>query len=66
MELQDRKKCNQVGCTKEVYNTGEEALNEIERILGTQRKINDRKPSRVYECDCGFFALTSKPKITTY
>lgn len=66
MEIQDRKKCNQVGCKKEVYNSGEEALDEIERILCTQRKINDRKPSRVYKCDCGKYALTSKVKITEY
>lgn len=66
MENKERKKCPQLGCTKEIYLTGEEALEEIERILGTQRKINDKKPCRAYRCDCGFYALTSKPKITEY
>lgn len=66
MKLENRKKCPQLGCKKEIYNTPEEALDEIERILGTQRKINDVKPCRVYKCDCGWYCLTSKPKITTY
>lgn len=66
MELKDRKKCPQLGCKKEIYNTAEEALEEVERILGTQRRINDKKPSRVYKCACGWYALTSKPFITEY
>lgn len=66
MKLEDRKKCPQLGCTKEIYATPDEALEEIERILGTQRKLNDVKPCRAYRCDCGFYALTSKVKITEY
>lgn len=66
MELQDRKKCTNLGCTKEIYNTAEEALKEIDRIIGTQRKLTDVKPSRCYKCDCGYYALTSKVKITEY
>jgi hypothetical protein len=66
MESKERVKCSQLGCTKEIYNTGEEALNEIERILTTQRKITDKKPCRTYRCECGYYALTSKPKITEY
>lgn len=66
MESKDRKRCPQLGCTKEIYNTAEEALDEIERILNTQRKLTDVKPCRAYKCDCGFYALTSKPKITEY
>lgn len=66
MENKERKKCTQLGCTKEIYLTAEDALDEIERILGTQRKLNDIKPCRAYKCDCGWFALTSKPKITEY
>ena len=66
MRLEDRKKCPQLGCTKEVYFTAEDALEEIERILTTQKKINDKKPSRAYRCNCGWYCLTSKPKITEY
>lgn len=66
MENKERKKCSQLGCTKEIYNSGEEALDEIERILGTQRKINDKKPCRAYKCDCGWFAITSKIKVIEY
>jgi hypothetical protein len=66
MKLEDRKKCPQLGCTKEIYLTAEDALDEIERILTTQKRINDVKPCRAYKCNCGFYALTSKPKITEY
>jgi len=64
MELQDRKKCPQLGCTKEIYNTADEAMDEIRRIIETQHKLTDTKPCRSYKCDCGYYALTSKPKIT--
>ncbi len=66
MELKDRKRCPQLGCTKEIYATPDEALEEIERILGTQRKLNDVKPCRAYKCSCGWYALTSKPLIIEY
>ena len=66
MKLKDRKKCPQLGCTKEIYETAEQALDEIERILTTQRKLNDVKPCRAYKCDCGYYALTSKPRIIEY
>jgi hypothetical protein len=66
MKLEERKKCPQLGCKKEIYNTAEEALEEIDRIIGTQRKLTDVKPSRCYKCDCGYYALTSKPFITEY
>lgn len=66
MESKERKKCPQLGCTKEVYLTAEEALEEVKRISATQRKINDKKPSRVYKCNCGWYALTSSIKITEY
>lgn len=66
MKLEDRVRCSQPNCTKEVYDTPEDALDEIERILGTQRKLNDIKPCRAYRCDCGKYALTSKVKVTEY
>lgn len=66
MKLEERKKCSNEGCSKEVYRGAEEAREEIERILTTQRKINDVKPARAYKCDCGWYCLTSKPKITEY
>lgn len=66
MKLEERVKCSQLGCTKEIYSTAEGALDEIERILTTQRKLTDKKPCRAYKCDCGWYCLTSKPKITEY
>ena len=66
MELKDRVKCPQLGCTKEIYDTAEQARVELRRILETQRKLTEVKPNRIYECQCGYFCLTSKPKITEY
>lgn len=66
MKLEDRVKCSKEGCTKETYNTQEEARAELERILDTKRRLTEIKPCRFYECKCGKFALTSSPKITTY
>jgi hypothetical protein len=66
MELQDRKKCPQLGCKKEIYKDAEQALDEIQRIISTQRKINDVKPTRAYRCDCGWYCLTSSINIVEY
>lgn len=50
---------------KIAYETREEAENELRRIINTQRKITERKPTRVYEYSGKWF-LTSKIKIKEY
>lgn len=50
---------------KIVYDTKEEAENELRRILSTQRRLTERKPTRVYEYGGKWF-LTSRPRIIEY
>lgn len=62
MELKDRKRCSI--CNKEIYESEEQAREELFRILETQKKISDIKPCRSYYSEkCGGWHLTSKIKI---
>lgn len=63
---QIRKRCENEKCNKEIYDTESDACAEIHRIVETARKLTDVKPCRAFYCDCGFYALTSKPHITQY
>lgn len=57
-------------CVKHSFETSEEAFEELERIITTQRKPwlkKDKKPCRIYQCPkCNCYHLTSQPSITTY
>lgn len=55
-------------CNKIAFSTEEEAREELERILGTQRKPwkkEDKKPCRFYE-EGGKYYLTSSIKLYVY
>lgn len=56
-------------CNKRCFNTEEEARVELKRIIETPYNpvpIRNKKPSRYYLCDCGFYHLTSSVNITKY
>jgi len=56
-------------CKKISFNTEQEASDELKRIVETVYNpipIRNKKPSRYYLCECGYYHLSSKPFVTTY